>query len=104
MDIGVVGRGWDAGRHRWNTLRVGRCRNAGDQRCNSPGTRRTSSEGFDSSLVVFLPSGFGFFLRWAGVDALEAVSVIPLVAAASLFGFVLLDGLIFEGILSMGAF
>lgn len=83
----------------------GRCWNAGDQRCTSSRTTgRASSEGFDSGLVACLSSGFGFLLRRAGFGAFEAVLVVPLVAAVALFGLVLLEGLIFEGVFSMGVF
>ena len=66
--------------------------------------RRRSREGFDSSVVASLSSGFGFFLRRAGVGASEAVLMVPLVAAVPFFGFVLLASLIFDGILFAGAF
>ena len=86
---GVVGRG--------QRTRRGRRRS-----CARMG--RTSSEGFDSSVVASLSSGFGFFLRRAGVGASEAVLMVPLVAAVPFFGFVLLESLISDGILFAGAF
>ena len=77
---------------------------AGGRRCTSPRTRGTSSEGFDSGIVACPSPGFGFFLSGAGVDASEAVSVVPLVAAMSLFGFISFENLILKGLLSVGMF
>ena len=77
---------------------------AGGRRCSAPRTRGTSSEGFHSGIVACPSPGFGFFLRGAGVDAFEAVSVVPLVAAVSLFGFISFESLALEEIFSEGAF
>ena len=65
-----------------------------------------SSQGLKSGMsgiIAFLSLVFGLFLRWAGFEAFEAVLIGPLVAAVSLFGFVLLESLIFGYFLSVGA-
>lgn len=73
-----------------------------------PRTRRTFSECFDSRIVPSPSPGFGFFLSGAGVDAFEAVLVVPLLPVVPFFGFIslesLLEILILVGILSRGTF
>ena len=84
------------------------CWDAGDQRWSFPRTTRTSPKCFNSRIVASSSPCFGFFLSGAGVDAFEAVLMVPLVPAVPLFGFVLLEVLLeslsLEGVISVSAF
>lgn len=67
-------------------------------------TRGTYAQGFESGVVLPPSAGFGGGFGRAGVCAVEAVLVVPLVAALALVGFKLLEGLLLEDTLYLGRF
>ena len=67
-------------------------------------TRGAFAQGFESGVVLPPSAGFRGGFGRAGVCAVEAVLVAPLVAALALVGFKLLEGLLLEDTLYLGRF